>query len=99
MLSIGMNLLLRVLVGAFVCVAPSLLFLGLWHGLQRMQNGEFVERIADNHETTVEDLLPATPSTRERDSTERRRLRRMAVEGDGASGFDDAHATEKEPPG
>ncbi|GAA0454822.1 hypothetical protein GCM10008985_08260 [Halococcus dombrowskii] len=94
----NMNLLLRVLVGAFVCVAPSLLFLGLWHGLQRMQDGEFIEQIAGHHGTTVEDLLPTTSSTRELDSTERRRLRRMAVEGN-TPGFDDAHATEEEPPG
>jgi hypothetical protein len=93
-----MDLLFRVLVGAFVCVAPSLLVLGLWHGLQRMQNGEFVERIADNHEMTLEDLLPTTPSTREPDSTERRRLRRMAIEGN-TPGFDDSTATDEEPPG
>lgn len=94
-----MDLLLRVLVGAFVCVAPSLLFLGLWHGLQRMQDGEFVEQVAGNHGTTVEDLLPTTSSEHDLDSTERRRLRRMAVEGDGTSGFDDSIATDEEPPG
>lgn len=55
-----MNLLFRVLVGATICVAPTVLFIGLWHGLKRMQNGEFVERVADHHGATVEDLLPGT---------------------------------------
>ena len=94
-----MNLLFRVLVGAFVCVAPSLLFLGLWHGLQRMQDGEFVERVAGHHGTTVEDLLPTTRRSHELDSAERRRLRRMAVEGDAAPGVDDSFARDEEPPG
>ncbi|WP_049996713.1 hypothetical protein [Halococcus sediminicola] len=94
-----MNLLFRVLVGAFVCVAPSLLFLGLWHGLQRMQDGEFVERVAGHHGTTVEDLLPTTRRSHELDSAERRRLQRMAVEGDAALGFDDSFAPDDEPPG
>ena len=94
-----MNLLFRVLVGAFVCVAPSLLFLGLWHGLQRMQDGEFVERVAGHHGTTVEDLLPTTRRSHELDSAERRRLQRMAVEGDAAPGFDDSFASDDEPPG
>ena len=81
-----MNLLFRVLVGAFVCVAPSLLFLGLWHGLKRMQDGEFVERVAGNQGVSVEDLLPGTRSrrTHELDSAERRALERMAP--DGAAG-------------
>ncbi|WP_435076494.1 hypothetical protein [Halococcus sp. AFM35] len=94
-----MNLVFRVLVGAFVCVAPSLLFLGLWHGLQRMQDGEFVERVAGHHGATVEDLLPTTRSTHERDSTERRRLRRMTVGGGSAAQFDDRHGANEEPPG
>lgn len=93
-----MNLLFRVLVGAFVCVAPSLLFLGLWHGLQRMQDGELVERVADHHGASVEDLLPTTRSTHEPDSAERRRLRRMAIESDGTP-FDDSFAADDEPPG
>lgn len=94
-----MNLFFRVLVGAFVCVAPSLLFLGLWHGLRRMQDGEFVERVAGHHGTTVEDLLPTTPSTDEPDSAERHRLRRMAIEGDAAPRFDDPYGADDEPPG
>ena len=94
-----MNLLFRVLVGAFVCIAPSLLFLGLWHGLQRMQDGEFVERVAGHHGTTVDDLLPATRRSHELDSTERRRLRRMAIEGDAALRFDDPCGADDEPSG
>jgi hypothetical protein len=93
-----MNLLFRVLVGAFVCVAPSLLFLGLWHGLQRMQDGEFVERVTDHHGATVEDLLPTTRSTHDLDSADRDRLGRMAVESGSTSQFDDAHAAEEGPP-
>jgi hypothetical protein len=93
-----MNLAVRVLVAAFLCVAPSLLFLGLWHGLQRMQDGELVERVAGNHGAAVEDLLPTTHSGYEPDSAERRRLRRAAIEGGSTVQFDDAHADE-EPPG
>ena len=94
-----MNLFFRVLVGAFVCVAPSLLFLGLWHGLRRLPDGEFVERVAGHHGTAVEDLLPTTRRSHELDSAERRRLQRMAVEGDAAPGFDDSFAPDDEPPG
>ena len=81
-----MNVLFRVLVGAFVCVMPTVLFLGLWYGLQRMQNGEFVERVAGHHGASVEDLLPGTQPhrTHELDSAERRALQRMAA--DGAAG-------------
>ena len=53
-----MSTLFRLLVAAFVCVAPTALFLGLWHGLQRMQNGELVERVATNQGVAVEDLVP-----------------------------------------
>ena len=53
-----MSTLFRLLVAAFVCVAPTALFLGLWHGLQRLQNGELVERVATNQGATVEDLVP-----------------------------------------
>lgn len=78
-----MSVLFRVLVGAFVCIAPSVLFLGLWHGLKRMQDGELVERVAGRHGVSVEDLLPGTRSRRtgELDSAERRTLQRMAPDG------------------
>ncbi|WP_160133867.1 hypothetical protein [Halococcus salsus] len=67
-----MSTLFRLLVAAFVCIAPTALFLGLWHGLQRMQNGELVERVAANQGVTVEDLVPgANPyATREVDPTD-----------------------------
>lgn len=94
-----MNLLFRVLVGAFVCVAPSMLFLGLWHGLQRMQDGEFVERVAGYHGATVEDLLPTTRSTPELDSTERHRLQQVDIEGGSTAQFADLHGANEEPPG
>lgn len=83
-----MNLLFRVLVGAFVCVAPSVLFLGLWRGLKRMQDGELVERVADHHGVSVEDLLPGSRSrrTHELDSAERRALRRMTADGTAGEG-------------
>lgn len=78
-----MNLLFRVLVGVFVCIAPTMLFLGLWHGLQRMQDGELVERVASHHGATVEELVPGTRSSGEHDldSRERRALERSLAEG------------------
>jgi type II secretory pathway component PulL len=94
-----MNLIARVLVSAFVCVAPSLLFLGLWHGLQRMQDGEFITRVAGQHGATVEDLLPTTRRTHNLDSTEQRRLQRMAPEGGSTPQFDDTHAPDEGHPG
>ncbi|PSQ65473.1 MAG: hypothetical protein BRD24_06865, partial [Halobacteriales archaeon SW_9_67_24] len=68
-----MNLLFRVLVGVFVCIAPTMLFLGLWHGLQRMQDGELVERVASHHGATVEELVPGTRSSGEHDLDSRER--------------------------
>lgn len=78
----SMDVLFRVLVAAFVCVAPTVLFLGLWRGLHRMQDDKLVERIADAEGVTIDDLLPGTrPRTHELDSTERRTLQRMAMDG------------------
>lgn len=39
------ELALRVAAGLFVIVAPTLLFLGLWRGLERLQDDELVERV------------------------------------------------------
>jgi hypothetical protein len=78
-----MDVLFRVLVAAFVCVAPTVLFLGLWRGLKRMQNDELVERIADRQGITVEDLLPGAGPRggSELDADERRTRRRMLADG------------------
>lgn len=35
----------RVAVAVLVVVTPTLLFLGLWHGLMRMRDGELVQRV------------------------------------------------------
>jgi hypothetical protein len=37
----------RVAVGLFVIVAPTLLFLALWRGLQAMQDDELVRRVRE----------------------------------------------------
>ncbi|WP_224335017.1 zinc ribbon domain-containing protein [Haloprofundus halobius] len=42
-----MELLFRLLVAGFVIVAPSALFLGLWHGLHRLRDDRLVERLFD----------------------------------------------------
>ena len=75
-----METLFRVLVGAFVCVAPTALFIGFWRGLQRMQNGELVERVADHQGATVDDLLPGTRSPRTDLDAERRLLAERSTE-------------------
>lgn len=78
-----MELLFRVLVAAFVCIAPTVLFLGLWRGLHWMQDDELTERIANQESVTVDDLLPGTRPHKihELDSAERRTLQRMAMDG------------------
>lgn len=86
-----MEVLFRVLVGAAICVAPTVLFVGFWRGLQRMQNGEFVERVADHHGATVDDLLPGAHSEGSR-VAERRALR-----GTFADGVSDAERWETDP--
>ncbi|MDS0282590.1 DUF7577 domain-containing protein [Haloarcula onubensis] len=40
-----LELAARVAAGLFVIVAPTLLFLALWHGLQAMQDDALVERV------------------------------------------------------
>ena len=52
-----MELLFRILAGAFLCVAPTVLFLGFWEGLKRMQNGQFVKGVAGQHGVSVDHLL------------------------------------------
>ncbi|WP_224268585.1 DUF7577 domain-containing protein [Haloprofundus salinisoli] len=42
-----MELLFRMLVAGFVIVAPSALFLGLWHGLHKLRDDRLVERLLD----------------------------------------------------
>lgn len=39
-----MELAFRLAVGLFVIVAPTLLFLGLWRGLEAMKDDELIER-------------------------------------------------------
>mgnify|MGYP000173940181 CR=1 FL=1 len=41
------ELALRVAAGLFVIVAPTLLFLGLWRGLELLQDDDLVERVRD----------------------------------------------------
>ena len=38
----------RVAVAAFCAVAPSLLFLGLWHGLHRIRDDHLVDRVLND---------------------------------------------------
>ncbi|KTG08504.1 hypothetical protein AUR64_17645 [Haloprofundus marisrubri] len=42
-----MELLFRLLVAGFVIVAPSALFLGLWHGLHKLRDDRLIERMLD----------------------------------------------------
>ena len=46
----GLELAARVLAGLFVIVAPTLLFLGLWNGLQSMRDGALVQRVTQRTE-------------------------------------------------
>ncbi|WP_324755802.1 zinc ribbon domain-containing protein [Haloarcula montana] len=45
------ELALRVAAGLFVIVAPTVLFLGLWHGLEAMRDDELVQRAKQRAET------------------------------------------------
>ena len=58
-----MNVAFRVLFAAVLCITPSVLFLGLWHGLQRMRDDELLARIADQRGVTVADLVPGARSS------------------------------------
>lgn len=44
----------RVAAGIFVIVAPTLLFLALWRGLQAMRDGDLVRRVQERTEGTGE---------------------------------------------
>lgn len=45
-----LELAARVLAGLFVIVTPTLLFLGLWHGLQSMRDDVLVQRVTQRVE-------------------------------------------------
>ncbi|MDT3434014.1 zinc ribbon domain-containing protein [Haloarcula sp. 1CSR25-25] len=45
------ELALRVIAGLFVIVAPTLLFLGLWRGLEAMRDDELIEQVTQRAET------------------------------------------------
>ncbi|MBV0902336.1 zinc ribbon domain-containing protein [Haloarcula salina] len=45
------ELAFRVLTGLFVIVAPTLLFLGLWHALEAMRDDELIEQVQQRAET------------------------------------------------
>lgn len=59
----------RVAAGLFVIVAPTLLFLALWRGLQAMKDDELVQRVqqrADGMDQARSPLtapVPSSPST------------------------------------
>lgn len=63
----ALELAFRLGTAAFVIVAPTLMFLGLWHLLLRMRNGELVERVmADERvaeEWSGEDFATPLPVT------------------------------------
>ncbi|PSP84418.1 zinc ribbon domain-containing protein [Halobacteriales archaeon QS_6_64_34] len=52
----------RVLAGLFVIVTPTLLFLGLWHGLQSMRDDALVQRVQQRVETGDEAALSLSPT-------------------------------------
>ena len=52
-----MELLFRILASALLCIAPTVLFLGFWDGLKRMQKGQLVEGVAGQHGVSVDHLL------------------------------------------
>lgn len=57
-----LELAARVLAGLFVIVTPTLLFLGLWHGLQSMQDDTLVQRVRQRTEATQESGLLLGPT-------------------------------------
>lgn len=57
-----LELAARVAAGLFVIVAPTLLFLGLWRGLQSMRDDALVQRVrerAEGNETATFSLSPS----------------------------------------
>jgi len=57
-----LELAARVLAGLFVIVAPTLLFLGLWRGLQSMQDDALVERVRQRVETSDASPMSLSPA-------------------------------------
>jgi len=57
-----LELAARVLAGLFVIVTPTLLFLGLWHGLQSMRDDALVQRVQQRVETSDEAALSLSPT-------------------------------------
>lgn len=57
-----LELAARVLAGLFVIVTPTLLFLGLWRGLQSMQDDALVRRVRERAEASDETGLSLSPS-------------------------------------
>ncbi|WP_424001627.1 DUF7577 domain-containing protein [Haloarcula salina] len=55
------ELAFRVLTGLFVIVAPALLFLGLWRGLEAMRDDELIEQ-AQQRAETLEQSPAGSPS-------------------------------------
>ena len=53
------ELALRVIAGLFVIVAPTLLFLGLWRGLEAMRDDELIQQVHQRAE--MRDQLPTRP--------------------------------------
>jgi hypothetical protein len=53
------ELALRVIAGLFVIVAPTLLFLGLWRGLEAMRDDELIQQAHQR----AESMNQSTPGT------------------------------------
>jgi hypothetical protein len=57
-----LELAARVLAGLFVIVTPTLLFLGLWRGLQSMQDDALVQRVKQRAEGNEGPELSLNPA-------------------------------------
>lgn len=57
-----LELAARVAAGLFVIVAPTLLFLGLWRGLEAMKDEELIERARKQQSVSSSPASTPTPS-------------------------------------
>jgi hypothetical protein len=57
-----LELAARVAMGLFVIVAPTLLFLGLWRGLEAMKDEELIERARKQQSVSSSPTSSLTPS-------------------------------------
>lgn len=91
-----MNIALRLAVACFVIAAPTLLYLGLLRGLERLRDDALLMRLAESDDAPKQVSAMAARNVEERSVSENRQVR---ADGHGSAGAGAGVGASEYPPG